>query len=72
MRASLRISKKKKVKTPGGRFSFHKYKKKERQSCGVTGEKLLGKRRSRAHPDVIPSVSKELVKAKVRNYAKKE
>ncbi|MBR9680340.1 MAG: cell wall metabolism sensor histidine kinase WalK [Candidatus Altiarchaeota archaeon] len=72
MRPSERVSRKKKVKTPGGKFTFYRVKKKDSQSCGVTGEGLKGKRRSRAHPDVTSSISKELVKAKVRNYAKKE
>jgi len=68
----MRIKKTRKVKTPSGEYTYYETKKKTKASCGVTGESLMGKRRNRPHPDVTSKVSRELIKAKVRNYVKKE
>jgi ribosomal protein L34E len=68
MHRSLKFAKKKKVKTPGGRISFHRITKKKTASCGICGKLLLGTRRARANPGMCPACSRETTKLKVKTY----
>ena len=69
MRPSMRRAKKKLVKTPGGRYSWHRIGKKPKAVCGVCGRPLQGAS-SRAHSNMCSPCSREMLKTKVSEYAK--
>jgi ribosomal protein L34E len=72
MRPSLRTAKKKKVKTPGGSFSWHRVKKTSGDNCAVCHRPLLGSGRSRPHGNMCVPCSRKMVREKVKKYAQEE
>ena len=72
MRPAMRRAKKKRVKTPGGKYSYHRLGKKPKAACGVCREPLQGSRRARAHPDLCAPCSKKMLQEKVKQSAQKE
>jgi ribosomal protein L34E len=72
MRPAMRRAKKKKVKTPGGKFAYHRLGKSPKASCSVCHEPLQGSRRARAHPNLCAPCSKKMMQEKVKFYAEKK
>jgi len=68
----MRFAKKKKVKTPGGKFSYHRIGKPAKSACGVCHRPLQGSIRARAHPDLCSPCARKMMQEKVKVYAQKE
>lgn len=72
MRPAMRRAKKKKVKTPGGKFSYHRIGKLPKPTCALCHRELLGSRRERARGNLCTPCARKVTQEKVRNYAQKE
>ncbi len=72
MRPAMRRAKKKKVKTPGGRFVYHRISSSSKDSCGVCCSQLQGSRRARVHANLCVPCARKLMQEKVRVFAQEK
>jgi len=72
MRPGFRVSKRKQVRTPGGRLVWHRIKRKKRIArCEICGRILHGSRRNRAFGNMCSRCARKLLVERVRSYAEK-